>query len=134
MKRDVMEKWVTALRSGDYTQTTEYLYNQNGMCCLGVLCDLYAKDTNTSWVIQDEDDIVNDDGYLVEYCVHSMHDDYEVLPVNVQDWAGMRSLTGTFQDKHPDGTEYSEDLTILNDRGVSFNRIANIIEAKWETM
>lgn len=34
------EKWLTALRSGEYTQIKGWLREYNGFCCLGVLCDL----------------------------------------------------------------------------------------------
>lgn len=32
------EKWVAALRSGEYKQGTGYLKNGNCYCCLGVAC------------------------------------------------------------------------------------------------
>lgn len=32
--------WIAAMRSGNYTQTTEYLRTIDGFCCLGVACDL----------------------------------------------------------------------------------------------
>ncbi len=31
------EKWLKALRSGKYNQSTSFLYTSNGWCCLGVL-------------------------------------------------------------------------------------------------
>lgn len=31
-------KWLNALRSGKYAQTTETLMDNNGFCCLGVAC------------------------------------------------------------------------------------------------
>lgn len=40
------ERWLTALRSGDYGQTTGYLHevrgSRPGWCCLGVACDILA--------------------------------------------------------------------------------------------
>lgn len=40
-------KWVAALRSGEYTQGTDTLYDVSTQqhCCLGVLCDVYEKTT-----------------------------------------------------------------------------------------
>jgi hypothetical protein len=39
MNTELKNKWVTALRSGEYKQGTEKLLNQDGSrCCLGVLC------------------------------------------------------------------------------------------------
>ena len=45
------QKWVDALRSGEYKQTRGALRgddegNEPKFCCLGVACDLYAKETN----------------------------------------------------------------------------------------
>lgn len=39
LPKEITEKWVTALRSGEYGQTTRLLtdFNDN-YCCLGVLC------------------------------------------------------------------------------------------------
>lgn len=38
MKKEVREKWVAALRSGDYNQGLERMVNEGGdYCCLGVL-------------------------------------------------------------------------------------------------
>src|SRR4051812_22459868 len=34
------QKWVDALRSGKYTQTTKGLNDRRGHCCLGVLCEV----------------------------------------------------------------------------------------------
>jgi hypothetical protein len=41
-----IRKWLTALRSGDYTQGTGVLRNKdNCFCCLGVAIDIFNKDT-----------------------------------------------------------------------------------------
>jgi hypothetical protein len=37
MNQVIKEKWVAALRSGEYKQTKGYLRNKKGYCCLGVL-------------------------------------------------------------------------------------------------
>lgn len=39
-KKDIM-KWVNALRSGKYRQSTLRLQNDKGFCCLGVACDIF---------------------------------------------------------------------------------------------
>lgn len=38
------DRWVTALRSGDYSQGMGNLMAQEGFCCLGVLCDIINPD------------------------------------------------------------------------------------------
>ena len=45
MERKLADKWIAALRSGEYRQTTEVLKEQSEdgghkHCCLGVLCEI----------------------------------------------------------------------------------------------
>lgn len=49
MNQDIKERWVAALRSGDYKQTQERLRDANGFCCLGVLCDVVKDDMGVKW-------------------------------------------------------------------------------------
>ena len=49
MKQEIKEKWVSALRSGEYKQGKEGLRIYNEFCCLGVLCDLYIKETGVGF-------------------------------------------------------------------------------------
>lgn len=50
MNTDVKARWVAALRSGKYKQAQNQLTNGRGsFCCLGVLCDLYAKEHHVAW-------------------------------------------------------------------------------------
>jgi len=37
---DIKEKWLNALRSGEYTKGREYLCSDNKYDCLGVLCEI----------------------------------------------------------------------------------------------
>jgi len=49
MDKDIKEKWVKALRSGEYTQGNMYLRTECGQhCCLGVLLEVQGcKDIPT---------------------------------------------------------------------------------------
>lgn len=38
--REAQERWLTALESGDYEQTTRRLRRWDAYCCLGVACDV----------------------------------------------------------------------------------------------
>lgn len=38
MDAEIKRKWVEALRSGKYKQTSKYLHRHGAYCCLGVLC------------------------------------------------------------------------------------------------
>ena len=59
MNPEIKAKWLAALRSGEYKQTTQVLRytgpnNQQRFCCLGVLCDLYAQERmGGSWKLSD---------------------------------------------------------------------------------
>ena len=44
MNKDYKEKWLEALRSGNYVQGCGQLKSYNNeFCCLGVLCDVVSK-------------------------------------------------------------------------------------------
>jgi hypothetical protein len=45
MKPDIKQKWVNDLKSGEYKKGKGYLHKEDTYCCLGVLCDLYQKET-----------------------------------------------------------------------------------------
>jgi hypothetical protein len=109
MNLQIKQKWVNALRSGDYQQGHNYLHTDNGFCCLGVLCDLYIKENNVEW------ELVNDgDNYEFQ---HS--DTY--LPNSVVEWANLKY-------NNPIVNHEASTLATLNDIGFTFNKIADIIE------
>lgn len=43
MKREDAEKWVEALESNKYSKTQGQLGDNEGFCCLGVLCDVFSE-------------------------------------------------------------------------------------------
>jgi hypothetical protein len=102
------EKWVKALRSGEYTQTTNgYLQDTIGYCCLGVACTLTKTQfeiRNRSLIREDEfGDILND--------------------IKVP-----KLLKGSADTDNEDYNEIVAKLTFMNDDGRSFNTIATYIE------
>src|SRR4051812_28517 len=48
MNESIKTKWITALTNGEYEQGHHQLRFQNHFCCLGVLCDLFIKETGTA--------------------------------------------------------------------------------------
>ena len=102
MNPKVKDKWVAALRSGDYIQghyrLRTYTSNEDTYCCLGVLCDLHSKETGHKWE---------------ETChTHlSYYDSYNILPDNVVEWAGLHSnvpvIDYKFLHTYNDGLEYN---------------------------
>ena len=103
LNRELMEKWVAALRSGEYKQGAEYLcqYDEDGnataFCCLGVLQNIERR----------IGDMVEGDELLDEDSLK------EFLGVNKND--------GFIQ------STYAE----WNDRGTPFSEIADRLEKKW---
>jgi hypothetical protein len=96
---DLREKWIEALRGGQYNQGKEALRNGDRFCCLGVLCDI--KNTEM-WVEYDNDDYN-----------WKVFEDFP--PKWLLDEVGLSKDDAVF-------------LATLNDRGSSFSEIADLIE------
>jgi hypothetical protein len=119
MKPHIKKKWVSALRSGDFTQTTGTLRDvdaegNKSYCCLGVLCEIHRKSTKKSgWNENDE------------YCRQ-----VDLLPIEVMSWAGLVADGDIINDEV--SVEYKGRwrlLTSLNDDDqLSFKQIATVID------
>ena len=110
MNPQIKQKWVSALRSGEYQQTQRRLHDENGFCCLGVLCDLYIKENQLEWEPS-------------SYCnnAYMFQDMATVLPLSVMEWVGVEEV-----NPYVNGGPFT--LAELNDNGTTFNEIANLIE------
>lgn len=121
MKKEVMEQWVAALRSGEYAQVDGVLRARDesgdSFCCLGVLCQI-------SGLEEPEDEHTGYSRTMDEFLSNPGD---EVLPGFVQEWSGMRSEQGDL-----DGDRVS--LANLNDKGHTFLELADIIEEEWENL
>ena len=107
MKQEWKDKWVAALRSGDYEQGREGLRDyKNRYCCLGVLCDIViAENPHLKWNKEDDSQ---------EYDVNKSTD---YPPMDIY------KITGKLEIE-------PEDLATLNDSlRCTFEQITNIIEA-----
>ena len=116
MNQQIKGQWVTALRSGEYQQTTGHLRRDEGFCCLGVLSDLYLKEHGGIWF---------DDGSGFWY-IDLFNDENTdaLLPKIVADWAGLHSRDPSVFIQWCG----VENLSQVNDRGSDFKTIANLIE------
>ena len=93
------KQWVQALRSDSYQQAQGKLRGaHDGFCCLGVACDISGLG---EW---------DDGGYLGER---------GSLPDQVMDWLGLEDAAGGY---------IASSLSNLNDVGVTFEAIADMIE------
>lgn len=108
MNPRIKARWLKALRSGRYKQATGALRNDDGYCCLGVLCDLARRSKIGKW-----DDDANFEGCSSD------------LPEVVAEWAGLDS-----SDPYvPTSGGRRVALSNLNDYGrLTFKQIADYIE------
>ena len=109
MNKKIKQKWLEALRSGQYKQCKETLTNGEGFCCLGVLCNIHALEHNKVW----------ENEFAPRY-----FNCFAYLPKQVMKWSEVKSIDGEFID----GYHNCCSLAILNDEGKSFKEIVDIIE------
>ena len=113
MNKNIKNKWLKALRSGEYKQGKSALRDGDTYCCLGVLTELYRKETGLGiW----EKGKIGMDFYNEEEI--SMG----VPSKTICEWAGLNDENPSVESEH--GICIAE----INDKGVSFNEIADIIE------
>ena len=123
---------VEALRSGEYKQTKYALCKTNGeqpsYCCLGVACEVYQKTVGGLTLSE-----------VSEQRVYNGR--AQDLPLPVKEWLGFHDSIGQIdelkqdelldflKEKGVDVKDWNTDtLAELNDNGVSFEVIADIIE------
>ncbi len=110
MNPEVKTQWCKALESGEYAQTEGMLHDATGYCCLGVLCDLYAKQTGAEWVPGEGDNL-------------EMYGADESLPSKVMAWAGLKNPNPLVNV----GGEIESLATLNDEEGMTFPEIAKYI-------
>ena len=143
MNPEIKKQWLEALRSGKYEQgegQLQYIDRENfrdltskinsqSFCCLGVLCDLHSKATDTKW-----EEKITDANYL------GIND---VLPDEVKEWAGLSAddpeieyPTG-YTDENEKPVTHKSNISRLNDgynkadnKQFTFTELADLIEAQ----
>lgn len=115
MVQEIKEKWLDALRSGKYKQGTNKLRTlSDGYCCLGVLCDIYHKETHEgSWKESD---------FSYEFINENKPNVTVYLPEYIAKWAGLSGTDPRIKSKH------NHPISYINDKGNSFIEIAELIE------
>lgn len=109
MRQEVAEQLCEALRSDKYKQTSSRLRDGDRFCCLGVLCDISGLH---EW--EEDGTYGGNEG---------------ILPWKVMEWAGMSTAGGN--------VVLNGELTCLaelNDSGMAFTNIADIIEEGWRNL
>lgn len=117
----IADRWIAALRSGKYKQTTGVLCREGAYCCLGVLCELAIEDgIPMEKIAQMAYGSTGADSEFYEF---------EVLPAIVRTWAGMATSVGGYgTDADMDIIQNTHTLAYRNDRGATFKEIADLIE------
>ena len=111
MKEEIKDRWVEALRSGKYKQGKRALKQGENFCCLGVLCDITKDEIGMEWIHDPGGDFM--DGYP------------SLPPPSVRDYAGLHMGNPTIE---------RTSLALMNDTGVEFSVIADLIEKHWEEL
>ena len=116
VNRDLMLKWIKALRSGDYPQIRGFLHTTDGLDALGVLCD-----------------VVDPNGWDIDHPYHTKANN--VYPARTYYEFAWKGVTSTYVLPEPLmdylGVEHNFCFFMieLNDKkGVDFNQIADTLE------
>lgn len=107
MNKEIKDKWVAALESGEYEQGKGKLKRDNKFCCLGVLTDIYIKENNLEWE-ENENDYCLLDGFS------------ETLSISVREWAEM--------NKESKQTILPELINLNDSQSKTFKQIAKVIK------
>lgn len=128
MKKFVRDLWTKALLGDEYVQGTGCLWGKLGMCCLGVLTDLWVKHAGVcggGWsdlvryngVHEFNEDI----GWLIE-------DTSSYLPKCVMEWAGLEDNDPILHGCMLDGSAGAPTCSWRNDHGTTFKQMVELIE------
>jgi hypothetical protein len=121
MDQLIKQKWVAALRSGDYKQGRGALRTGSvgalEYCCLGVLCEIALKETGEG--VWDYNSFIFRESRDMSY-----------VPDKVKEWAGMSSSNPNIYGMLI-GSAKVNSLAGANDLGLTFEEIADIIEKEF---
>lgn len=121
MKTDIRDRWVEALRSGEYSQGYGELAIDGRYCCLGVLCEIAVQDG-----IVTKENIGSTDFVRYRSTSNRLDSGRSILPEAVKEWAGLDSINPSATRNGRGGT-----LSRFNDNGASFQEIAFLIEEQF---
>lgn len=108
MDSTLKAKWLEALRSGKYKQGNGYLRKGDEYCCLGVLAEVAGADCRKRSIIED---------------LYT----YNFLSLGGNDGA-VALLDPDYQEKIGLSVDASGRAICMNDKGESFDKIADYLE------
>lgn len=121
MNPEIKQRWIAALKSGEYVQGFNHLKNNDGsFCCLGVLCELARQDGVVA---------INESGDVPHYFDPENEQDNSTtaLPGIVMKWADLARSIG--DEIRVNVADYAY-LTTMNDKGKTFEQIAEVIRGE----
>jgi hypothetical protein len=121
-RKEIIQLWTKALRSGKYIQGKHFLCAEGKYCCLGVLCQELAESNLLDINIVTEKD-TEGKKYLKRY-----HHEAKTLPEIVTVFTGLKP-TADYSGIES-GLSRLTSLAIQNDKGKTFDEIADIIESE----
>lgn len=140
MNKQIMYRWVAALRSGRYSQsrsgylkvsrfrpTQETVRSKQGssFCVMGVLCDLYQLHNFDDQLQESFDERIP--GYFVTNFENAIDDR---VPNKVLKWAGLKTADGRYKGSG----SLPKRLTELNDLGYDFWAMSTIISNNYRSL
>ena len=112
MNPEIKERWIAALESGDYPKTKGVLKDEEGYCCLGVLCEIAIQDGVIKKIPPN-----NRQNYMSKVGAF--------LPRKVAKWAGIKDVSHPKSD--PDSSEQGK-LAAHNDLSEDFSTVIQVIK------
>lgn len=111
MKPEIKAKWLAALRSGKYKQTSDVLHDERGMCCLGVLIDVVDP---KGW---------KQAGWDYNRCSYEGEDQLPTaafcervgLPAPVRKYSTRTTITNKLAEMNDDGKSFTEIADFIED-------------------
>lgn len=129
--KQVLTEWVEALESGEFGQVDGALRNDNGYCCLGVLCEIAARKGVVEPAVAIMTTPYFDDSESLPTGDYSYAGNEAYLPAAVASWAFGKDLSGYNPKLNFDGDEHP--ASGLNDAlHLSFSEIAEAIRETFD--
>lgn len=142
MKKEIADKWVEALRSGNYKQGMSALRSkEDEYCCLGVLCEVLGLEAkisihNTTYIYDGRGDLLprtarelanmkSENGSVYGYIL--ANSDNELFSEKEEEYFDNNTYP------HPYPSRYNS-LSEVNDDGITFDRIADFIEKNYQLL
>lgn len=128
-RQTIFTEWLAALRSDEYNQLKGHLGNTNSsFCCLGILCTIWPEQLLVE--IDGNDNILfNSEGGVLPFAIH---EELQLSPTGSFYFSKIDSSLQTNIEKYDvDGDLVFNDicsLSALNDHGMPFKEIADVIE------